>query len=109
MPEKIYLSADQYVVKKLEEREQEIALLNNKYDELLGKYLKTQAENKKFETIKHLFKVEETEINEGWKIAIYDKRGDYSCTVAYCWNKENPEPEFLDLLDLLGLELPKEK
>ena len=109
MAEKVYLTADQYVVKCLEDKEKEIAKLNEKYDDLLAKFVKLQAENKKFERLKNWFKLEETSTGNGYQIVVRDGNGRYLNTAAYCWNKENPDQEFLDLLDLLGLEFPGAK
>ena len=39
MAEKVYLTSDQYVVKLLEEKEQEIVKLNEKYDDLLKRFV----------------------------------------------------------------------
>ena len=108
MAEKIYLTSDQYVVKALQEREQEIVKLNEKYDELLKKFLVLQRETFKFEEVKKWFSLQETATGNGYQVVVRDYNGHYSNTVAYCWNKNNPEKEFLDLLELLGLELPKE-
>lgn len=107
MAEKVYLTADQYVVKCLEDKEQEIAKLNEKYDDLLKRFVTLQAENKKFEQLKKWFSLEETSTGNGYQIAVRDD-GHYKSTIAYCWNKEEPDQEFLDLLDLLGLKLPEE-
>ena len=50
MAEKVYLTADQYVVKCLEDKEQEIAKLNEKYDAFVKKYgvLTSQANARAF-------------------------------------------------------------
>ncbi len=109
MAEKVYLTADQYVVKCLEDKEQEIAKQNEKYDDLLARFVKLQAENKKFERLKKWFKLEETSTGNGYQIVVRDENDRYLNTAAYCWNKENPDQEFLDLLDLLGLEFPGAK
>ena len=105
MAEKVYLTSDQYVVKLLEEKEQEIVKLNEKYDELLKKFLTLQGENKKFDQLKNWFRLEETSTGNGYQITVRDEDGHYLNTAAYCWDKENPDQKFLDLLDLLGLSL----
>ena len=51
MAEKVYLTSDQYVVKLLEEKEQEIVKLNEKYDDLLKRFVILQGENKKFDQL----------------------------------------------------------
>ena len=106
MAEKVYLTSDQYVVKLLEEKEQEIVKLNEKYDDLLKRFVVLQGENKKFERLKNWFKLEETSTGNGYQIVVIDENNHYLNTVAYCWDKENPDQKFLDLLDLLGLEFP---
>ena len=106
MAEKVYLTSDQYVVKLLEEKEQEIVKLNEKYDDLLKRFVILQGENKKFDQLKKWFKLEETSTGNGYQVTVRDEDGHYLNTAAYCWNKENPDQKFLDLLDLLGLEFP---
>ena len=109
MAEKVYLTSDQYVVKCLEDKEKEIAKLNEKYDDLFAKFVVLQAESKKFERLKKWFKLEETSTGNGYQIVVRDEDGHYLNTAAYCWNKEEPDQEFKDLLDLLGLEFPGAK
>jgi len=104
MAEKVYLTADQYVVKCLEEKDQEIAKLNEKYDDLLKRFVTLQAENKKFEQLKKWFSLEETSTGNGYQLAVRDEDGHYTSTIAYCWDKERPDQKFLDLLDLVGIE-----
>ena len=106
MAEKVYLTADQYVVKCLEEKAQQIAKLEEKYDDLLAKYAKLQVENKKYEELKKLFSLEETSTGNGYQIVVRDEDGHYTSTLAYCWSKEEPEQEFLDLLEIVGIEFP---
>ena len=106
MAEKVYLTSDQYVVKLLEEKEQEIVKLNEKYDDLLKRFVVLQGENKKIDQLKKWFNLEETTSGNGYQIAVRDENGHYIGTVAYCWDKENPDQKFLDLLDLLGLKFP---
>lgn len=108
MEEKIYLTSDQYVVKLLGEREQEIAKLNEKYDDLLKRFVVLQVKEKKFEQVKQMFTLEETSSGDGYQIAVRDDDGRFQTSIAYCWNKKEPNQRFLELLDLLGLELPKE-
>lgn len=109
MAEKVYLTSDQFVVKLLGEKEEQIAKLNEKYDDLLAKFVVLQAESKKFERLKKWFKLEETSTGNGYQIVVRDEDGHYLNTAAYCWNKEEPDQEFKDLLDLLGLEFPGAK
>lgn len=108
MAEKVYLTADQYVVKCLEDKEQEIAKLNEKYDDLLKRFVVLQVENKKFEELKKWFSLEETSTGNGYQLVFRYADGYCKDTLAYCWNKENPDKEFLDLLELVGIEFPKE-
>lgn len=102
----IYLTADQYVVKCLEEKEEEISKLNKKYDDLLKRFVTLQTENKKFDELKKLFSLENTTTDNGYQIAVRDEEGRYTGTIAYCWNKEEPDQKFLDLLELVGIEFP---
>ena len=106
MADIVYLTSDQLVVKMLGEREEEIKKLNEKYDDLLAKYVKLQDEDKKFAQVKQWFSLEETTTGNGYQLVVKDYSGRYSNTVAYCWNKEQPEQEFLDLLELVGIEYP---
>ena len=106
MAEKVCLTADQYVVKCLEDKEKEIAKLNEKYDDLLARFVKLQAENKKFEELKKLFSLEETSTGNGYQLVVRDEDGHYTSTLAYCWNKEEPDQKFLDLLELVGIKFP---
>lgn len=96
------------MVKLLEEKEQEIVKLNEKYDDLLKRFVILQGENKKFDQLKKWFNLEETTSGNGYQIVVRDEDNRYVSSVAYCWNKENPDQKFLDLLDLLGLEFPGE-
>ena len=106
MAEKVYLTADQYVVKCLEEKDEEIAKLNERYDDLLAKFVKLQAENKKFEQLKQWFSLEETTTGNGYQLVVRDEDGHYKNTIAYCWDKEQPDQKFLDLLELVGIKFP---
>ena len=108
MAEKVYLTSDQYVVKLLQQKEQELYDLNEKYNELLARFVKLQVENKKFEQVKQWFSLEETKLGSGYQLLVRDDDGEFRNTVAYCWNKKEPKKEFLELLELLGLSLPKE-
>lgn len=106
MAEKVYLTSDQYVVKLLGEREEEIAKLNEKYDDLLKRFVVLQVENKKFAQVKQWFSLEETSTGNGYQIVVRDEDGHYTSTLAYCWNKEEPDQKFLDLLELIGIKFP---
>ena len=106
MAEKVYLTADQYVVKCLEEKDQQIAKLEEKYDELLARFVKLQAENRKFAQVKQWFSLQETATGNGYQLVVRDEDGRFLNTIAYCWNKEEPEQKFLDLLELVGIEFP---
>ena len=106
MAEKVYLTSDQYVVKLLSEKEEEIAKLNEKYDDLLKRFVTLQVENKKYEELKKWFSLEETSTRDGYQLVIGDVDSYCKDTIAYCWNKEKPEQEFLDLLELVGIEFP---
>lgn len=106
MAEKVYLTADQYVVKCLEDKEQEIAKLNEKYDDLFARYVKLQVEDKKFAQVKQWFSLEETSTGSGYQLVVRGEDGHYTSAIAYCWNKEEPEQKFLDLLELVGINFP---
>lgn len=110
------MSASQYVVWLLQEKEKELAEQQEKYDELLKEYLKVNLENtqnkEKLEKIRKFFKVEfNVGENTGYHIQVLDLKGNYETTLAYSWesNPNKQEQEFLDLLDLFGLELPKKE
>ena len=109
MAEKVYLTADQYVVKCLEEKDQEIAKLNEKYDELLARFVKLQAENRKFEQFKSNFECKITTSKNGYEINYNPTHGNYGQTVMYSWelDPEKQDSKFQDLLNALGLKLPK--
>ena len=106
MAEKVYLTADQYVVKCLEEKDQQIVKLEEKYDDLLKKFVVLQVESKKFAQVKQWFALKETATGNGYQLVVRDDDGDYRQTIAYCWNKEEPKQEFLDLLELIGIKFP---
>ena len=106
MAEKVYLTSDQYVVKLLQQKEQELYDLNEKYNELLARFVKLQVENKKFEQVKQWFSLEETSTGNGYQIIVRDEDGNYTSTLAYCWNKEEPDQKFLDLFELIGIKFP---
>lgn len=98
--DKVYLTSDQYVVKQLEESKEQVAKLNAKYDDLLAKYVKQQAEIKKLEELKGMFELKRTSSDSGYGIYIGDKAIDYQ------WDGCK-DTSFQKWLDLLGLELPK--
>ena len=110
------LTASQYVVWLLQEKEKELSERNEKYDELLKEYLKANLEltqtKEKLEKIRKFFKVEfNAGENTGYNIQVLDVKGNYETTLAYSWeiNPKKQEQDFLDLLDLFGLELPKKE
>ena len=105
MAEKVYLTADQYVVQQLEKKEREINELNEKYDDLLKRFVFLQTENKKYEEIKKWFSIKETSTGNGYQLVVRDEDG-HTSTLAYCWNKEEPDQKFLDLLELIGIKFP---
>ena len=110
MPEeKQVLHADQYVVKLLGERENEIAKLQDKYDELLKRFVVLQVELDKFTKVKEMFVCEPTVTGNGYSINFKD--GNCRTSLKYSWQLDpSDQPrDFQELLDLLGLELPKVK
>lgn len=56
-----------------------------------------------------MFTLEETSSGDGYQIAVRDDDGRFQTSIAYCWNKKEPNQRFLELLELLDLELPKEQ
>ena len=109
MAEKVYLTSDQLVVKLLGEREEEITKLNERYDELLKKFVTLQAELKIFEELKSRFECKLTTNKCGYEINYNPDHSDYGQTVLYCWELDPAkiETKFQDLLDILCLSLPQ--
>ncbi len=97
--DKVYLTSDQYVVKELEESKEQITKLNTKYDDLLAKYVKQQAEIKKLEEIKAKFELKRTTNDSGYGIYVDN------VAIFYQWDGCHDD-NFQKLLDFLGLELP---
>lgn len=64
---------------------------------------------KKYKLVKSLFYVEETSGKCGYQIIANRINGYYGCIIAstYHKNPEDIEPEFMELLDALGLTLPE--
>lgn len=58
-----------------------------------------------FKKLKKMVKLEGTSTGEGYQITLY-YNGSYQGTIAYCWNKNDIPQEFLELLELFGLDLP---
>ena len=110
MPEESkVLHADQYVVKLLGDKENELTKLQERYDELLKRFVVLQVELDKFTKIKEMFVCEPTINENGYSINFKD--GNCRTSLKYSWQLDpNDQPrEFQELLDLLGLELPKIK
>ena len=109
MAEKVYLTADQYVVKCLEDKEQEITELNEKYDDLLQRFVTLKAELKIFEELKARFECKVTTNKNGYEINYNPNHGDYGQTLMYSWelHPSKQSKEFQNLLDILCLTLPK--
>lgn len=109
MAEKVYLTSDQLVVKLLGEREEEITKLNERYDELLKKFVTLQAELKIFEELKSRFECKLTTNKCGYEIDYNPEHNSYGQTVLYCWELDPAkiEPKFQNLLDILCLSLPQ--
>lgn len=100
--DKVYLTSDQYVVKQLEESKEEITKLNAKYDDLLAKYVKQQAEIKKLEELKARFTLKRNTTDTGYGIYLD------SASIVFQWDSSSEiDDDFQKWLDLLGLELPK--
>ena len=53
-----------------------------------------------------MFSLEETSTGNGYQIVVRDD-GNYTSTLAYCWNKKEPDQKFLDLLELVGIKFPE--
>ena len=114
MPEeKTILTADQYVVKLLGDKENELTKLQERYDELLKKFVKLQVELEKSASFKARFTCDLTLSTTGYSIN-YHNDDNTTTSLMYSWeldpNKQTKE--FQDLLDFLGLtlpELPKEE
>lgn len=109
MEEKVYLTSDQYVVKLLGDKEKEIAKLNEKYDELLKRFVVLQAKNDKLQKIQKCFHIEKTLGGKGYQIVFRKTDNTYVGLYAMCFDGKSPDQEFLDALDLFGLQLPKEQ
>ena len=106
MAEKVYLTSDQYVVKLLQQKEQELDDLNERYNNLIKKFIDSQSAIRKYEEVKSMFALEETSSGNGYQVVVKERDGNCSYSIAYCWNKEKPNQEFLDLLELLGIKFP---
>lgn len=109
MPEeKTILTADQYVVKLLGDKENELTKLQERYDELLKKFVKLQVELEKFASFKARFTCDLTVSTTGYSIN-YHNDNNTPTSLMYSWELDpnNQSQEFQELLDLLGLELPK--
>ena len=59
-----------------------------------------------FKKLKEMLKLEETNTGDGYRITIYNRNGNYSGTIAYCWDKNDIPQDFLELLEIFGLDLP---
>lgn len=106
------LSAEQVVVSLLQQAQQEIALNNEKYDELLKEYLKAQVELAKYNEVKKFFTVEQNAgMNTGYHINMLNSKGYYADTFIYLWEgaSEEEKNEFKHFLDIFGLEMPSAK
>ena len=109
MDGKVYLTSDQFVVKLLGEREEQLAKLEEKYDDLVAKHVKLQAQLKAFEELKSNFECKLTTNGNGYEINYNPTHGNYGQTIMYSWELDpaNQDSKFQDLLDVLGLKLPK--
>ena len=109
MAEKVYLTADQYVVKCLEEKDQQIAKQEEKYDDLLARFVKLQAKLKELDELKAMFECKVTINKNGFEINYNPEHNKYGHTIMYSWElePEKQSDEFKSLLNILGLELPK--
>ena len=109
MPEeKQVLTADQYVVKLLGDREKELTKLQDKYDELLKRHVKLQVQLEQVATFKARFTCDLTISKTGYSIN-YHIDNTTTTSLMYSWELDpnNQPKEFQELLDILGLELPK--
>lgn len=111
-PDGTILSAEQVVVSLLQQAQQEIALNNEKYDELLKEYLKAQVELAKYNEVKKYFRLDKNAgENTGWHITMLNSREYYADTFIYLWEgaSEEEKNEFKHFLDIFGLEMPPAK
>lgn len=97
------MRADEYVVNELLGEK-----AKNSHLEETNIYLREDNREleKNLKKIRTLFECKETTGGNGYAIYCKQTDGTYGGAVAYCWDKENPNQEFLDWLKVLGLELP---
>lgn len=101
MEKRTFLTSDQYVVKKLEEVEQQLEKTISENQELTDRLVAEKCKNEQMAKICGMFKLENTETSIGYKIT-FNYRGE-SYPVAFCFS-DNFDENFKDLLVLLGLE-----
>ena len=100
------MRADEYVVAELEKTK-------NLLNEISAQNIFLRQDNKelekKYDFIKSLFYVEETSAKCGYHICINDLDGYFKSIIitTYHKNPEEIEPEFMELLNALGLTLPE--
>lgn len=109
MPEKVYLTSDQYVVAKLQEKEIEIEKLNSKIDEVIEKCLIAQAQVKETKDFKKNFECNLSVDKTYFKIEFAPKHDGWGTTLLLS-NSTDPNnlgADFKSLLDFLELKLPE--
>lgn len=99
------MRADEYVVAELEKTK-------NLLNEISAQNIFLRQDNKelekKYNLIKSLFYVEETSNGEGYRLCVKGLGYCSDSSVAYEWTQDTEKlsPEFLELVDALGLILP---
>ena len=96
------MRADELLVERFLEKEKECEALKDMNYCL-------REDNRKledaFKKLKKMVKLEETSTGEGYQIVLYHN-GSYQGTIAYCWDKNDIPQDFLELLEIFGLDLP---
>ena len=99
------MRADEYVVAELEKTK-------NLLNEISAQNIFLRQDNKelekKYNLIKSLFYVEETSNGEGYRLCVKGLGYCSDNSIAYEWTQDTEKlsPEFLELIDALGLILP---
>lgn len=99
------MRADEYVVAELEKTKN---LLNEMSAQNIFLRQDNKELEKKYNLIKSLFYIEETSNGEGYRLCIKGLGYCSDSAIAYEWTQdaEKISPEFLELVDALGLILP---
>ena len=103
------MSADQYVVNELLNEKAKNSQLEEANLFLREDNRELEKENKKLkDVVTKLFYVEETSNGNGYRLSVKGLGYCSDSTIAYEWTQdiEKMSPEFLELIDALGLILP---